>query len=123
MSSLVSVVGTIVNPVQPSNEGLYRFSVENEEGRFYIQTPWLPQLQRLELADLFSLGLSPHENRSVPMFTVPIEERYFEDYLTGSVHEFGSIVVEEAEVIAFAQRFDPQPFHPISLATTLSNPA
>ena len=45
------------------------------------------------------------------MFTVPIEERYFEDYLTGSVHEFGSIVVEEAEVIAFAQRFDPQPFH------------
>ena len=45
------------------------------------------------------------------MFTVPIEERYFEDYVAGSVHEFGPIVVEEAEVIAFAQRFDPQPFH------------
>jgi acyl dehydratase len=45
------------------------------------------------------------------MFTVPIEERYFEDYVAGSVHEFGPIVVEEAEVIAFARRFDPQPFH------------
>jgi len=45
------------------------------------------------------------------MFTLPLEERYFEDYLAGSVHEFGSIAVEEAEVVAFAERFDPQPFH------------
>ena len=44
-------------------------------------------------------------------FTVPIERRYFEDYIAGSVHEFGSIVVEEEEVIAFARRFDPQVFH------------
>jgi acyl dehydratase len=36
---------------------------------------------------------------------------YFEDYVAGAVQEFGSIAVEEAEVIAFAQRFDPQPFH------------
>ena len=28
-----------------------------------------------------------------------------------SVHEFGSIAVEEAEMISFASRFDPQPFH------------
>ncbi len=39
------------------------------------------------------------------------EARYFEDYPTGAVYEFGSIAVEEAEIIAFAQRFDPQPFH------------
>ena len=45
------------------------------------------------------------------MFTVPIENRYFEDYVAGSVHEFGPIGVEAAEVIAFARRFDPQPFH------------
>ncbi len=44
-------------------------------------------------------------------FTVPIEDRYFEDYAVGSVHEFGAIAVEEAEVIAFARRFDPQTFH------------
>lgn len=45
------------------------------------------------------------------MFTLPIENRYFEDYVAGSIHEFGPIEVEEAEVIAFARRFDPQPFH------------
>jgi acyl dehydratase len=45
------------------------------------------------------------------MSTVPLEDRYFEDYIAGSVHEFGSIMVEEAEVVDFARRFDPQPFH------------
>ena len=44
-------------------------------------------------------------------FTVPIEDRYFEDYVVGEVHESGSIEADEKEIIAFAQRFDPQPFH------------
>ena len=44
-------------------------------------------------------------------FTTPVEDRYFEDYVPGSVHEFGSIAVEESEIIDFARRFDPQPFH------------
>lgn len=44
-------------------------------------------------------------------FTTPVEERYFEDYIPGAVHEFGVIAVDEAEMIAFARRFDPQPFH------------
>ena len=44
-------------------------------------------------------------------FRVPIEDRYFEDYVTGSVHEFGPILVEEKEIIAFAKRFDPQRLH------------
>ena len=44
-------------------------------------------------------------------FTTSPENRYFEDYLPGAVHEFGSITVEEAEIIEFARRFDPQPFH------------
>ncbi len=44
-------------------------------------------------------------------FTTPIEDRYFEDYEAGSVYEFGSIAVEEAEVLDFARRFDPQVFH------------
>jgi acyl dehydratase len=44
-------------------------------------------------------------------FTVPAERRYFEDYVPGSVHEFGTISVEQDEVIAFARRFDPQVFH------------
>jgi acyl dehydratase len=45
------------------------------------------------------------------MFTVPRENRYFEDYVVGTVHEFGSIAVTEEEVIAFALRYDPQAFH------------
>jgi len=44
-------------------------------------------------------------------FSTPVEDRYFEDYIPGSVHEFGSIVVEEEEIIAFAKRYDPQVFH------------
>jgi acyl dehydratase len=44
-------------------------------------------------------------------FSTPVEERYFEDYVAGAVHEFGSIYVDEAEMIAFARRYDPQPFH------------
>lgn len=43
-------------------------------------------------------------------FTSPVEDRYFEDYVHGSVHEFGSIAVEESEMIDFARRFGPQPF-------------
>jgi acyl dehydratase len=42
---------------------------------------------------------------------VPIAERYFEDYPVGEVTEFGDYPVTEAEVIEFATRYDPQPFH------------
>ena len=31
------------------------------------------------------------------------EERFFEDYVAGSVYEFGSVKVEEHEIIEFAQ--------------------
>lgn len=44
-------------------------------------------------------------------FNTTIDNRYFEDYTVGAVHECGSIVVEEAEIVAFAERFDPQPLH------------
>jgi acyl dehydratase len=44
-------------------------------------------------------------------FKNPINDRYFEDYVQGDVHSFGSITVEAEEVIAFARRFDPQTFH------------
>lgn len=44
-------------------------------------------------------------------FTVPVENRYFEDYAAGSVHTFGSITVKQDEIIHFARRFDPQVFH------------
>ena len=47
----------------------------------------------------------------VSTFTVPIDKRYLEDYEPSAVYEFGSVVVEEEEIIAFARRYDPQVFH------------
>jgi acyl dehydratase len=44
-------------------------------------------------------------------FSRPISDRYFEDYVEGDVHRFGTIVVETDEVIAFSKRFDPQTMH------------
>lgn len=37
--------------------------------------------------------------------------RYFEDIEAGDVHEFGSHTVTKAEIVDFAEQFDPQPFH------------
>lgn len=44
-------------------------------------------------------------------FPAPIDKRYFEDYVPGAVFEYGTITVDQADVIEFARRFDPQPFH------------
>jgi acyl dehydratase len=44
-------------------------------------------------------------------FACPAEDRCFEDYLPGSVFEYGEIRVEEADIIEFARRFDPQDMH------------
>lgn len=44
-------------------------------------------------------------------FNPPADDRYFEDYLPGAVYEFGSIVMEEKEMIDFATCYDPQAFH------------
>ena len=44
-------------------------------------------------------------------FTTPPDKRYFEDYVPGSVHEFGSIVVDEQEVLDFGRRFVPLSYH------------
>jgi acyl dehydratase len=48
-------------------------------------------------------------NRS--SFTTSADDRYFEDYVTGAVHEFGSIAVEEKEVLDFGRRFVPLTYH------------
>jgi len=39
------------------------------------------------------------------------QHRYFEDYVPGTVSEYGEIRVGEDEVIEFARRFDPQLMH------------
>jgi acyl dehydratase len=39
------------------------------------------------------------------------DDRYFEDYVPGAVHEFGSVVVDEEEVLDFGKRYVPLPYH------------
>ena len=41
----------------------------------------------------------------------PEAQLYLEDFVPGSVREFGPAVVGEAEIIEFARRYDPQPIH------------
>jgi acyl dehydratase len=44
-------------------------------------------------------------------FLRPISDRYFEDYIEGDVHRFGTIAVEADQIVTFANQFDPQTFH------------
>ena len=44
-------------------------------------------------------------------FVTPIGERYFEDYEADCTYDCGQRLVLESEIIEFAQRYDPQPFH------------
>jgi acyl dehydratase len=40
-----------------------------------------------------------------------LKDRFLEDYAEGDVAEFGRTEVTAADIIAFAEKFDPQPFH------------
>jgi acyl dehydratase len=44
-------------------------------------------------------------------FTTSPDNRYFEDYVAGAVHEFGSIGVAEQEILDFGKRFVPLSYH------------
>src|ERR1044072_900958 len=44
-------------------------------------------------------------------FATTVDHRYFEDYVPGSVHEFGTIAVDPDEVVSFGKRFVPLSYH------------
>jgi acyl dehydratase len=44
-------------------------------------------------------------------FTAPIDDRWFEDYIPGSVYEYGHRTVTADDIVDFARQFDPQPIH------------
>ncbi|HZP32016.1 MAG TPA: MaoC family dehydratase [Candidatus Acidoferrales bacterium] len=44
-------------------------------------------------------------------FAVPVNQRYFEDYVSGASFEYGHITVSAEEIVEFARRYDPQPIH------------
>lgn len=52
---------------------------------------------------------------------VPLHERWFEDYTAGESFEFGDHLVTEDEIIEFARRYDPQPFHVDPVAAQASH--
>ena len=52
---------------------------------------------------------------------IPLKQRWFEDYAVGEVFEFGEHFVSEAEILAFAQQYDPQLFH-INLEAAKASP-
>jgi acyl dehydratase len=44
-------------------------------------------------------------------FAAPVMDRYFEDYVPGTVGVYGRIAMTEAEIVEFARRYDPQSIH------------
>ena len=40
-----------------------------------------------------------------------LKDRWLEDFRPGDIAEFGDYEMTEAEIVAFATRYDPQPFH------------
>jgi acyl dehydratase len=52
---------------------------------------------------------------------VALRERWFDDYRVGESFEFGDHLVTEDEIIEFARRYDPQPFHLDARAGAMSH--
>lgn len=50
-------------------------------------------------------------DRPSPSFTTPAADRWFEDYVPGTVAEFGGVTITEGDIVSFARQYDPQPFH------------
>jgi len=52
------------------------------------------------------------ESPASPASSAPTRPRlYWEDFPAGQVREFGAMTVSREDIVDFAGRFDPQPFH------------
>jgi acyl dehydratase len=54
------------------------------------------------------MGLLVH---ATPGYLMSFKDRWLEDFRPGETAEFGDYEMTEAEITAFAARYDPQPFH------------
>jgi len=43
--------------------------------------------------------------------SIPLQQRWFDDFAVGERFEFGAYTVSADEIVDFARRYDPQPFH------------
>ena len=53
--------------------------------------------------------------------SVPLRERWFDDYAAGESFEFGDRLITADEIVDFARRYDPQPFHTDEAAAARSH--
>lgn len=53
----------------------------------------------------------PWQRRGAGVPTIGVVTRWFEDYQAGSTWELGEVTPSTEEIVAFAARYDPQPFH------------
>jgi acyl dehydratase len=79
--------------------------------RYNIDISGVSRSQRALLVDANADGRVP-----VGILAVMTDEserpvRYFEDYVPGLTVDCGTFTLSEAEIIAFAKEYDPQPFH------------
>lgn len=44
-------------------------------------------------------------------YVLRVSDRYLEDYHPGAIREHGPLRVTHDEIVEFAERYDPQPFH------------
>jgi acyl dehydratase len=53
-------------------------------------------------------------------FAAPHDNRWLEDYLPGETYTYGRATLDEASIIEFASRYDPQAFHvdPVAAASS-----
>jgi acyl dehydratase len=61
--------------------------------------------------DVRLTGRNSNERKRASSVPKDKDERWFEDYAPGDVYEFGPVIIEEAEILDFGRRYDPQPFH------------
>jgi len=53
--------------------------------------------------------------------TVPLSDRHLEDYVPGTSGRYGSVLMTEADIVAFGETYDPQPMH-VDPAAALHGP-
>jgi acyl dehydratase len=76
----------------------------------FLDPPELDHPVEVTAPDPGRLDTIRHASASLTRMSTPVE-RYFEDFAAGETRDLGSVQLSAAEIIAFAEQFDPQAFH------------
>jgi acyl dehydratase len=76
-----------------------------------LSAGWRRAPARRRLAAGFGTGSAPASAvGSLPSPGVE-KPRYWEDFEAGQIYQLGTVQVDEADIVDFGRRWDPQPFH------------